>query len=181
MNLKTVEVWQDSETSYSIMNSGRAYTSLPFLPMLNLFDFMPLPLQAVASVFLKCLFRRSSARPQFPYLPSSFLIISRFLTPTHFLTKAFLVIPGNCSSFAFFCLPCDLQFCLHLCIPSQFVSLPLFQFLFWPSLSIFLICCLLEIWHFCFLNSNLPFLLQLKVWRDEQPSITPTFQHQLQR
>lgn len=55
-----------------------------------------------------------------------FLLISRFLTSTHCLTKTFLVLSGSCSSFAFSCLPCNLQFSLHLCIPSQFLS-PFFQ------------------------------------------------------
>lgn len=66
----------------------------------------------------------------FPYLHSSFQISSEFLIPTHFLSKTFLVLPGNYSSFAFSYLPCELEFSLHLCITSQFLFLPLFQSLF---------------------------------------------------
>lgn len=81
----------------------------PFLPMLDLFDFILLFLQAVAPNFLKCLSRASSERPQFPYLHSSCPITSRFIISTHFPPRL-LVLSGNCSSFAFSCFPCDLVF-----------------------------------------------------------------------
>lgn len=128
---------------------------LPFLHTLDPFDFMFLLLQTVASRFLKCMFKASSERPQFPYLPSSLLITSGFLIVTPFLTKTFLVFPGLCTSPAF-PVSHSSQFSPHFWIPSQSLSPSFPVSLLTFSIRLFLICCLLEIWHFCFLNSNLP-------------------------
>lgn len=96
---------------------------LPFLYTLDPFDFMFLSLQTIASSFLKCVFRASSERLQFPYLPSYFLITSGFLILTRFLTKTFLVFPGLCTSPAS-PVSHSSQFSLHFWIPSQSLSPP---------------------------------------------------------
>lgn len=84
-----------------------------------------------ASSFLKCLFRPSLERPQYPYLPSSFLIHSSFFYPHKYPQQDFASSSRKCSSFTFSCPHCDLEFSLHPCIPFQFsLSTSLFQSLF---------------------------------------------------